>query len=135
MRLVRQLVTASLLAAVAGCSDSTGPEEIAGTWTATEFTVESGETVTDVLDEGGSLTITLAAAGTTTGTLIVPASVTGEGPLNASMSGTFTLDDDVITFDQAADTFVRDIEWTVSGDAMTGTGTFGEATVMVRLER
>jgi hypothetical protein len=129
----RSLVLAAV--AVGACSDSISPEELAGTYSATSFTVVRDGVSTDVLEAGGSLTIVLASSGTTSGTLVVPASVTEEEPINASMAGTFTLEDDVITFVQAEDTFVRDVDWIADGDTIVGTGTFGTETISVTLEK
>jgi hypothetical protein len=108
---------------------------VAGQYTATTFTVvESGNTI-DVLAAGGSLTITLTTSGTTTGQLIVPASVTGGSPLVASMDGTYTLTNGVVTFSQSADTFVRNMPFTVQGKTLTGSSIFSGATVSVVLTR
>src|SRR6266566_4781292 len=118
------LVTLPLLLAACG-DDSTGPASVAGQYAAT----------TDVLAAGGSLTITLTANGTTPGQLFVPAALNGGTPLTASMDGTFTLSNGVVTFSQAADTFVRDMPFTVLGKTLAGSKDFSGTTVTVVLTR
>lgn len=129
------LALAAGVLALGACGETTGPESVAGQYTATTFTVvESGNT-TDVLAAGGSLTITLTTSGTTTGQLIVPASVTGGSPLVASMDGTYTLTNGVVILSQSADTFVRDMPFTVQGKTLTGSSIFSGVTVSVVLTR
>jgi hypothetical protein len=118
----------------AACSDALSPESLAGTYAATTFTL-SGAVVGDVLAEGGSLTITLNADGTTTGSLFVPASLNDGADFNASLVGTFTIANETLTLTQDADTFVRDLAWTVDGSQLRGSGTFSGVTVTVVLSR
>lgn len=87
----------------------------------------------DVLAAGGSLTITLTANGTTTGQLFVPAALNGGTPLTESMDGTFTPSSGVVTFSQAADTFVRDMPFTVLGKSLAGSKDFSGTTITVLL--
>lgn len=102
-----------LVMGLAACeSDSTGPEgPLEGTYTATYFRITpAGEAEADVIAAGGSLTINIAENNTTTGQLIVPSSITGGQ--TASMAGAATLSGSVVTFQQTANTFVRDLSWT-----------------------
>jgi len=77
--------------------------------------------------------MTLTSSGAVTGSLSIPASV--GGPLEADMAGTYVIEGSSITFDQDADTFVRDADWTWSNGVLTGS--FGPASggISVRLER
>jgi len=120
--------------ALAGC-DSTSPnEEVAGSYAATTFLyIPTGQQPQDVLAAGGSLAIGLTGDGTTTGTLFVPATITGTGDLIESMAGTFTRTGATLTFDQEADTFVRDVTWTVSRNTLTGTYSDADASIEVTL--
>ena len=77
--------------------------------------------------------ITLTEEGSTTGTLFVPAAITGSGDLIESMEGTFTRSGSTLTFDQLADTFVRDVTWTIGRRTLTGTFTDPAASVQVTL--
>lgn len=60
----------------------------------------------------GSFTINLAADGTTTGHLHLDA-FNGNPAVDADMAGTWTRNGNTITFDQAADTFVRNTDFTI----------------------
>ena len=124
------------LSLAVGCSDPLTPESIAGAYAASTFALSGGVTE-DVLAAGGSLTITFSAGGTTSGTLFVPAASSGSGGVDftADMAGTFTLEGDSITLTQAADSFVRDLTWTVDGNRISGTGTFSGVTITVVLSR
>ena len=124
------------LSLAVGCSDPVTPESLAGTYVATTFALSGGATE-DVLAAGGSLNITFKADGTTTGSLFVPASTFDSGgtDLTADMAGTFTLQNDSLTLMQAADSFVRDLTWTIDGNRINGTGTFSGVTFTVVLSR
>lgn len=129
-------IFALVLAALLGCT--TEPSFIGGAWTATEFTItEPGEDPADVLAAGGSLTINIitAPAGVTEGTLIIPGEFAEGVDVVSSMEGTFTLNGNTVTFDQEADTFVRDMTWTLFGDKMTATQAFAGVTIHVQLTR
>lgn len=132
---VLQAGIAGLLCLSACDGIPTSPEELAAQYSATTFTVLQNGTTSNVLASGGSLVITLAADGTTTGQLSIPASVNGGTPLNASMAGTFTLATGIVDFHQSADTFVRDMPFTVSKKTLSGNRTFSGATVDVVLTR
>jgi hypothetical protein len=102
-----------LLMGVAACdTDTTGPEgPLDGTYTATYFRITPpDESEVDVLAAGGSLTINITENLATSGNLIVPSSITGG--VTASMAGSATVSGSVVTFEQAIDTFVRDLSWT-----------------------
>ncbi len=132
--LVIQAVFAGNLLLAAGCSDTIGPESLAGTYVATEFTL-AGEVSGDVLAAGGSLSIPLNADGTTSGSVFVPAALNDGEDFTASLAGTFTVTDGSITFTQDVDTFVRDITWEVDGTRLRGAGTFSGVTITVVLTR
>ncbi len=131
--LTHVLLVGGLTSAVA-CGDPLTPESIAGTYTATTFTL-SGQVSGDVLAAGGNLAITLNANGTTSGSMFVPASPNDGVDFNADMAGTFSLVNDSLNFSQDADTFVRDLAWTVNGNTIEGAGTFSGVTITVVLSR
>ena len=124
------------LSVAVGCSNPLTPESIAGTYRASTFALSGGATE-DVLALGGSLTITFSAGGTTSGSLFVPAASFDSGGVDftADMAGTFVLENDSITLTQAAESFVREITWTVDGNRISGTGTFSGVTVTIVLSR
>ena len=110
----------------AGCgsntpADPTDPSSsLAGSYHATVFNVTpTGQAAIDVLAANGSLAITIGAANALSGLLSIPASVTGGSALNADMAGTVVVTGATVTFQQNADTFVRDLEWTRVGTSLT----------------
>ena len=124
-----------LVILILGCEEEAlAPQTVAGAYVATTFTVQDTQ-LRDVLAAGGSLQLNLAASGATTGQLFVPASITGGSDLTASMAGTFRLSGRTVQFEQAADTFVRDMDFAVVGNTLRGAGTFGGAVVTVVLTR
>lgn len=129
------LVSGGALAGACGSDNPTEPVIPTGSYAATTFRVTpAGQAQIDVLAAGGSLLLNLGATRTTTGTLTLPASVTGGAPLSASMAGTFTQSGNTIDFVQTADTFVRDLVWTVNGKTLSATNqTAGGATFTIVL--
>lgn len=135
-RLAARAALALPLAVAASCGTSstdagTPPTmaEVAGDYQATQLTGGGY----DVLALGGSLDLTLGADGSLAGRLVIPPAA--GGPLDEDMAGTYTLTGNTLTFDQAADTFVRDATWTWSSGVITGTWTGGGTSASVRLER
>jgi hypothetical protein len=126
------LPAAVALVAIVGCGsgDSTSPETLAGSYTATTFLVTpDGQAPVNVLSQGGSLTLTLASDKSVTGTLHLPASATGAEPLTVTMNGTVTMSGSTVEFQQAADTFVRDLTWSVGTNALSVTNQRAGASV------
>lgn len=127
------------LAPLGACNEDIqrfGVADLAGSWVATTFTsTPTGGATENVLAAGGSLTMTLIANGSVTGNLNIPASITG-GPLTASMAGTFSTVNGVATFNQSADTFVRDMEFSYSGgNTLSATEAFTGGSVTVVLTK
>ena len=115
MKQLMRIVSLSLIcSAVAACgSDSTAPSEPpVGSYTAIEFVTTGNSGHTDQLLIGGSLNMTLAANGTTSGHLHMAAS-SSNPVVDADMAGTWTMNGNVVDFDQTADTIVRDIHFTL----------------------
>jgi hypothetical protein len=120
---MRAAVILGLAVALGGMSacddDPVHPQEISraelvGRFEATTIHVDpaGAEAPIDVLEElGGELEVTLNADGTTTGHIFVPGADEEGGSLDESLTGTFTFDEDTgeVTFEQGADTFVRDL--------------------------
>ncbi len=118
-RISTTLAVASVLAAC-GSDTPTQANTLAGSYRATTFRVTpTGQSAMDILAQNGTFTITVGADNATTGSLFLPASVTGGAALTASMAGTAVRTGSSIQFQQLADTFVRDLVWTVSGNALT----------------
>ena len=115
---LRPLHALAAVALLAACGDDspTEPATLAGTYRATTFRAAiDGASPIDVLAGGGTLTLTIDADARTTGTLDIPAALTGGAPFRESMAGTAVRTGDVVRFRQDADTFVRDLAWSVSG--------------------
>jgi hypothetical protein len=118
----RQLMWCAMLSVAASGGCSTEPSEVSGTWVATVFSVTpSGEATIDLLAAGATLTITIDAENMTTGSLDIPAGVGGAEPFSASMAGTAIVSETTLTFDQSADTFVRDLVWSRGALTLTVT--------------
>jgi hypothetical protein len=119
-----------------GCGESTPPSSIAGTWVATSFqSTQAGQAPVNVLALGGGMSITIAADNTTTGVLTIPGSLIGGSDLSLSMAGTAVRTGNTVEFTQAADSFVRDVAFTLAGNTMQGTRTFSGVTIDVTLTR
>lgn len=126
-----------ILLACGGGDGATDPpaESIAGSYAATNFKVmDSGATI-DVLAQGGSLSITLTSQNATTGRLFVPGGGEGGVDLDADLVGTWTLSVGTLRFTQAADTFMRDIAFTVKGQTLVSQDTAGGAVFDIVLSR
>lgn len=114
LSLGKSCASLALLVAITGCgSDSTGPAgPPVGSYAATQFVATGSFGQVNHLTNGGSLNMTLAANGTTTGHLHMAAS--GSNPaFDADMAGTWTMNGNVVDFDQTADSFVRDMHFTL----------------------
>jgi hypothetical protein len=119
LSVVRRLTLASVLVLGAASCDNDKPTQppVATTfYDASTFRVTpTGQPTIDVLAQGGSLVLAIASDGVTGGALVLPSNVTGGAALTASMAGTAVRSGSTVTFEQAADTFVRDLTWTVNG--------------------
>jgi len=137
-RVVPILGRVALLVSLADCGDepfNPTVDSVAGTYHATTFTFNGGSTTTDLLAIGASVTITLTPDGTTSGRIFVPAVAEGGGDLDADLVGTWTLSGAAVTFDQEADTFMRDVPFTAEPSRLRTRGTFGEEVVVLVLTK
>jgi hypothetical protein len=123
----------TLLLACGGDSFTPTEETVVGTYEAAEFTITTGGSTTDLLLAGATVDATLAADGTTSGRLFVPAAGEGGADLDEDLTGTWTLDGETVTFDQTADTFIRDAEFIAGRNTLTGEGTFNGVAVFLQL--
>ena len=104
-----------------GSDSPSQASSLAGVYTATVFRVTpTGQPPIDVLAQGGTLSITIASDNTASGTLSLPASVAGTA-FSASMAGTVVQTGTTVRFEQTADTFVRDLTFTVVGNTLQAT--------------
>lgn len=126
------------LAACGGDGTATSPpaSSVVGQYSAMTFRTTDAGTVTDQLALGASLAIDLAQDGTTSGRLFVPGG--GDTPgtdLDADLAGTWARVNNTIRFTQNADTFVRDMAFTIGTDELLGSATFGGVLVEVVLRK
>jgi hypothetical protein len=117
-------VVAVLIWSCGGETGTSTNEGIAGTYVATTFQAATTDVTVDLLAAGASLTLTLTPAGAVSGTLNVPDTQFGPG-VSASMTGTYTRTGTTVRFTQSADTFVRDLSWTVQGNTLVASGNAG----------
>jgi hypothetical protein len=122
------------------CGDSTSPEpDIAvGNYTAVYFVSTGNSGQKDELLAGGTMTLNLNANGTTSGHLHLVAP--GGGPdFDADMAGTWTRTGMTVDINQPADTFVRDMPFTLTPNVaswdLVGDQTFSGTNIRVRLSR
>jgi hypothetical protein len=127
----------ALLLLSAACGDS--PTEAAspiGTFAATRFTIVDNTGTHDLLPEGARLDLTLAAGGSVSGSLVIPDPGSSSGVATASMAGTWTLQGNILSFDQSADTFVRDTPFILkSSNRIEADQVFSGTRVMLTLTR
>jgi hypothetical protein len=140
-RISRSLLLIGLPALLLACGGSNEPSSsaYAGSYVATSWTTTGNSGHQDQLVAGSTLQITLAANGTTTGHLHFVGSG-GSQPLDADMAGTWTVSGNVVDFTQAADTFVRDMLFTVGSNiqgiiTLAGDKTFSGTQIQITLTR
>ena len=126
--------------AISACGDddegfSPTVDDVAGSYTATTFTVTSGAGEVDLLGIGASVTATLDADGTTTGRLLVPGAGEGGGDLDEDLAGTWSLNGSTVTFSQSSSTLISDVDFAVGPNTLTGEGTFQGSLILLVLSR
>ena len=126
--------------AISACGDddegfSPTVDDVAGSYTATTFTVTSGAAEVDLLGIGASVTATLDPDGTTTGRLLVPGAGEGGGDLDEDLAGTWSLNGNTVTFSQSNSTLISDVDFAVGPNTLTGEGTFQGSLILLVLSR
>lgn len=94
-----------------GCDSTEDDVGVAGNYEASQFTVQIEGEIVDVLTAGGFIEMTLRDSGGVSGRLFIPESLAAGEENDFPLDGTYTISGDVVTFDQEADTFIRDLEW------------------------
>jgi hypothetical protein len=125
-----------IMLSACGSDGTTQTNPLAGTYRATLFRVmPTGQPAIDVISNGGSLTILIAADNSTSGALMLPANVTGS-VVSSSMAGSAVITGTTVRFEQTADTFVRNLIWTVSVNSLqVNDQTAGAASFTITLTR
>jgi hypothetical protein len=110
-------------------------ESVAGSYQASSLTgTQSGITV-NLLSLGASVEIVLNENGTTTGRVFAPGLDDGGQDLDVDLAGTWSLQGETVTFNQAGDSFIRDVPFTVGRNRLQGEGTFKTVTVRLTLTK
>ena len=127
--------TALVLLLACGGGDSFTPTEetVAGTYEASAFTATSFSGTTDLLLAGATVDATLAPDGTTSGRLFVPGGDEDGGDLDEELTGTWTLTGQTVTFNQSADTFIREAEFIAGRNTLTGEDTVDGLSIFLQL--
>ena len=127
---------------LAGCGSDNpmqpggGGTALAGNYTATQWVTTGGSGQTNQIVAGSTLSITLNSNGSTTGHLHLAAA--GSNPaFDADMAGTWAQVGSTVTFGQAADTFVRDMQFAVVANgakwALEGNQVFSGTQIKITL--
>lgn len=117
-----RLITSVLLVLcvwLPACSTEPTIGDVAGSYAALKFETTADDVVRNELSFGASISMRLEEDNTTTGRLFVPGAAEDGGDLDVDLSGTWSLDSTFVTFDHAADTFLRDMMFLVSRDTTT----------------
>jgi hypothetical protein len=134
---MRAILALALALALGSCGgeDTFSPtaETVAGSYTASLLTLSSTVGTTDLLALGSTVAVTLAVGGTTSGRLFVPGGADDGSDLDVDLAGTWALSGSTVTFQQAGDTFIRDIEFTAGPNELNGQGMFGGAIIRLVL--
>ena len=140
-RMSRSLLLIGLPALLLACGGSDEPSSspYAGSYVATSWTTTGNSGHQDQILAGSTLQITLAPNGTTTGHLHF-AATTANPVFDADMAGTWAVSGNVVDFTQAADSFVRDMPFTVGSNiqgiiTLTGDRTFSGTQIQLILTR
>ena len=135
LRLVWLLVLLTLCSTSCTASPTAAVSPI-GTFATIAFTIVDDAGSHDLLKDGARLELTLAAGGSVSGALEIPEGPSGTDALMASMAGTWTQHGNVLTFDQPADTFVRDTPFILrSSNRIEADKVFGGSRVLLTLRR
>ena len=131
-------------AVIMACGSDKGPTTpgggggfaLAGNYTATQWTTTGGGGLTNQITNGSTLQIALNSNGTTTGHLHLVAS-SNNPALDADMAGTWSQTGGTVSFNQNADTFVRDMVFAVVANgskwALEGNQAFSGTEVKITL--
>ena len=123
-----------VLSACGGGGDSFSPsiENVAGTYSATTFTITSTAGSTNLLLLGATVTVTLASDGTSSGHLHVPGDDQGTD-VDENLAGTWTLSGNTVTFSQSTSSLIEGAEFTAERDVLRGSGVINGLSILLVL--
>ena len=129
LRKSRSVLFVGLPAVLLACGSSTttpSGNSAAGSYTAFSFVTTGSAGQRNEILAGSTLVLNLNADGTTSGHLHIAASAANPA-LDADMAGTWTQTGLTVNISQSADTFVRNMPFSMSFDAGGGWDLFGDA--------
>ena len=137
--LISRMFALGITVVLAACGGDDGfepsVETVAGSYAASTFTVTTPAGAANLLATGALVSVTLAADGTKTGRLFVPNGADDGSDLDEDLAGTWSLSGSTVTFNQGADTFLRDVQFTASQNQLTSEGEFNGVTIHVVLTK
>jgi hypothetical protein len=129
----------TLLLGACGGDDDDGfnptVDDVAGSYTASVFTLTSGNGEFDLLAIGATVTATLNADGTTSGRLQVPGGVGGQDAIDEDLAGTWSLSGTTVTFSPSASSLISDVDFAVGPNTLTGEGIYMGAVLLLVLTK
>jgi hypothetical protein len=141
---MRTFLALSAFGLLVACDEAVAPtmQDIAGEYRATSATIavstpgREDDHSTDMLSGGLTISITLSAGGVVAGTMFIPAQFSMSGADEThDMAGTYTIAGSIVRLNQAANTFIRDLPFTVVGSVLRGTRVDSYETLSVRLSK
>src|SRR6188472_1842703 len=117
--MIRRGVVLCMALALAACGgDDDGGfnptvDDVAGSYSASAFTLTTGNSDFDLLAIGASVTATLNADGTTTGRLQVPGGIGGAPAIDEDLAGTWSLSGTTVVFSPSASSLLTDVDFAV----------------------
>jgi hypothetical protein len=138
--MIRRGVVLCLALALTACGDDDGGgfsptvDDVAGSYTASAFTLTSGSGDFDLLALGATVTATLDADGTTSGQLQVPG-VGGAPAVDEDLAGTWSLSGTTVTFSPSASSLLSDVDFAVGPSTLTGEGIYQGAMLLLVLTK
>jgi hypothetical protein len=138
--MIRPSVVLCLALALAACGDDDDGfnptvDDVAGSYTASAFTLNSGNGELDLLAIGSSVTTTLNADGTTGGHLQVPGGVGGQPAIDEDLAGTWSLSGTTVTFSPTASSLLTDVDFAVGPNTLTGEGIYMGSVLLLVLTK
>jgi hypothetical protein len=110
-------------------------DDVAGQYSATAFTLTSGNSEFDLLAIGATVTATLNPDGTTSGRLLVPGGVGGADAVDEDLAGTWSLSGTTVTFSPSASSLLTDVDFAVGTNTLTGEGIYMGAVLLLVLTK
>jgi len=127
MRTLQLLGVAALVSCTVGDPFAPTVDNMAGEYTAGRLVTADVSGVNNWIAAGGTLTLTLSSDGSMSGRLFLPGGGASGGDLDADMAGSWLLVGHTVTFGQAAETFVRQLDFVADKDRLAADHYFGDS--------